>query len=258
MRVPFSKFLLQCTARHPCGLVVDSKRVSFTHRETPVLISRDGCLLTYPHRAERTRPTKKESGSESQTSLSQNSRLTRSSLWLPDHVTGDFSLNFELPSCLACFPPVSSAVLQSHWITGSKGFLSGEGTFQRYVYAPSCMCAFPFTSGSIKSNYWGLKFLSFIQILFSCFFYVFQQFAMFYQEFAFQNSPGSIHPPLHPNLSKNNTSLSNKPETYVLFSKASSVLCIHCLAPFLEEPLLEDKQYFERRGSASRMKILRH
>lgn len=140
MRVPFSKFLLQCTARHPCGLVVDSKRVSFTHRETPVLISRDGCLLTYPHRAERTRPTKKESGSESQTSLSQNSRLTRSSLWLPDHVTGDFSLNFELPSCFACFPPVSSAVLQSHWVTGSQGFLRGKVHFRgTYMPPPACV-----------------------------------------------------------------------------------------------------------------------
>lgn len=108
----------------------------------------------------------------SQTSLSQNSKPTRSSLWLPDHVTGDFSLNFELPSCLAYFLTVSSAVLQSYWITGSKGFLSGKGTFQRYVYAPSCMCAFPFTSGSIKSNYWGLKFLSFFQIFFSCFFFL--------------------------------------------------------------------------------------
>lgn len=110
----------------------------------------------------------------------------------------------------------------------------------------------------IKSNYWGLKFLSFIQILFSCFFYVFQQFAIFYQEFAFQNSPGIIHPPLHPNLSKIDTSLSNKPETYVLFSKASSVICIHCLVPVLQEPFLEDKPYFGGRSSASRMKILRH
>lgn len=65
---------------------------------------------------------------------------------MPDHVTGDFGLNFELPSCLACFLTVSSAVLQSHWISGSNRFLSGEGTLQRYLYAPSCMCAFPFTN----------------------------------------------------------------------------------------------------------------
>lgn len=227
MWVPFSKLLLQRTARHPCGLVVDSKRVSFTHRETPVVISREGYLLAYPHRTERTRPTKKES----QTSPSQNSRPTRSGLQLPDHVTGDFGLNFELPSCLACFLTVSSAVLQSHWISGSNRFLSGEGTLQRYLYAPSCMYAFPFTN-KIKLLRTEIS-LFYPDTFFLLFFYVFQQFAIFYQEFAFQNSPGSIHPPLHPNLSKIDTSLSNKPETYVLFPKphlccAFIVWCLCC------------------------------
>lgn len=218
MRVPFSKLLLQCTARHPCGLVVDSKRVSFTHRETLVVISREGCLLAYPHRTERTRPTKKES----QTSLSQNSRPTESGLRLPDHKTGDFSLNFELPSCLACFLTVSSAVFQSHWISGSKGFLSGEGTLQRYLYAPCCMCAFTFTN-KIKLLRTEIS-LFYPDTFFLAFFNVFQQFVIFfYQEFAFQNSPGSIHPPLYPNLSKNNTSLFNKPETYALFFQ--SLIC---------------------------------